>query len=283
VAVMLQQVFISYRHETPEHERAVGRLGELLRHAKIPVVLDQFFKEDNPGGPDEGWPKWSEDRANESACLLIVASEGWFAAYNKTAPPDTGMGAATEADLVRQWLYDEKADNTRIRLVLLHEIAADKIPPRLRGWHQFRPFESDDQLEGLLRWVAQCVGVENPELPAVRWPEPVPFRPDFADRVKEEWPAVAELLTSHSRHRILLYEGASGLGKSVLVRQAAAYAKKLGVGVALVDFKGGPRDVLGIWVSCIWRSAISCLTFPARGPTNHICSGETSESCDNPY
>jgi hypothetical protein len=243
---MRQQVFISYRHEAPEHARTVRRLSELLRHAKIPVALDQFFLEENPGGPDEGWPKWSEDRANESARILIIASEGWFAAYDKTAAPGIGLGAAAEADLIRQWLYDEKADNTRIRLVFLHEITPDKVPPRLRGWHQFRPFDSDDQLNGLLRWAAHGVGVENPELPTVRWPESIPFSPNLADRTKEEWPAVVELLASGSRRRILLYEGASGLGKSVLVRQAAAYAKKLGIAVALVDFKGGPRDVSGI-------------------------------------
>ena len=243
---MLQQVFISYRHETPEHARAVRRLGELLRQANVSVALDQFCLEENPGGPDVGWPKWCEDRVTESACVLIIASEGWFAAYNKTATPRTGMGAATEADLFRQWLYDEKADNTRIRLAFLQEIGADKVPPRLRGWHQFRPFDSEDELNGLLHWVAQRVGVANPEFPTVRWPVPTPFRPNLADRAKEEWPAVVELLASGSRHRILLCEGASGLGKSVLVRQAAAYAKSLGVAVALVDFKGGPRDVFGI-------------------------------------
>ncbi len=45
------QVFLSYRHESPEHARAVKRLGELLRQAKLPVVLDQFFLDQNPGGP----------------------------------------------------------------------------------------------------------------------------------------------------------------------------------------------------------------------------------------
>jgi hypothetical protein len=98
----------------------------------------------------------------------------------------------------------------------------------------------------LFRWVAHCVGVENSEFPTVHWPESVPFRLNLADRTKEEWPAVVELLARRSPHRILLCEGASGLGKSVLVRQASAYAKRLGIAVALVDFKGGPRDVSGI-------------------------------------
>jgi hypothetical protein len=80
----------------------------------------------------------------------------------------------------------------------------------------------------------------------VRWPTPLPFQPDLANRVKEEWPAITELLTGRSRERILLYEGASGLGKSVVVRQASVYARKLGIPVVHVDFKGGGVDIESI-------------------------------------
>jgi len=239
-----KHVLISYRHESLAHARAVGRLGELLRQAQIPVALDQFFLHDNPGGPDEGWPKWCEDCASNSACILIVPSEGWFAAYDKSPTPD-GLGAATEADLVRQWLYDEKGNNSHIRLAFLHEISADKIPRRLRPWHPFRPLENDDQLNQLIRWVAGCLGLENVELPTVRWPEPSEFRPKLADRLRE-WPAIVDLLAGRSRERILLFEGPSGLGKSALVRQAAAYAKGLSVPVVQLDLKGGGLDLEGI-------------------------------------
>lgn len=244
---MRNQVFISYRHESSEHYRAVRRLGELLRQAGIPVMLDQFYLEEHPGGPDEGWPKWCEDCANESACVLIIASEGWFAAYNKTGPPGQGLGAATEADLFRQSLWDEKGRNTRIRLTFLHPVAADKVPARLRGWHEFRPFEAAGPAE-LIRWLSICLGVHGVETPAVRWPAPIDFQPDIADRNKNEWPAVVDLLAGKSPERILLFEGGSGLGKSELVRKAAAYARKLGVPVAYVDFKSGTlktEDVLG--------------------------------------
>jgi SEFIR domain len=79
-----QHVFISYRHESEEHASAVRRLGELLRQSKIPVALDQFHLDEHPGGPDlGGWPKWCEDCANDSACVLIIASAGWFAEYEK--------------------------------------------------------------------------------------------------------------------------------------------------------------------------------------------------------
>jgi hypothetical protein len=240
---MFQHVFISYRHESPEHTRAIRRLGELLRQGKIPVALDQFYLDDHRGGPDLGWPKWCEDCANESACVLIIPSEGWFAAYEKTAPPEVGLGAATEADLFRQALWEDQGNNARIRLAFLHDVSPQRVPVRLRAWHQFRPFDSDDQLNGLIRWVASCLSLNNVELPTVRWPASLPFQPDLADRLKEEWPAIVELLAGRSRERILLYEGASGLGKSAIVRQAAIYAGKLGISVVQVDFKGGGVDV----------------------------------------
>jgi hypothetical protein len=237
-----QHVFISYRHESPEHARAVRRLGELLRQANLPVALDQFYVDDHAGGPNEGWPKWCEDCADQSACVVIIGSEGWFASYEKTAPPSLGLGAATEADVLRQWLYDEKGDNSHIRLAFLHEISADKIPRRLRPWHQFRPFENDDQLNQLVRWVAGCLGLRNVELPTVRWPEPLEFRPNLADRLKE-WPAVVELLAGRSGERILLFKGPSGVGKSALVRETTAYAKRLRIPVVQLDLKGGGLDV----------------------------------------
>jgi KaiC/GvpD/RAD55 family RecA-like ATPase len=68
----------------------------------------------------------------------------------------------------------------------------------------------------------------------------------LADRVKTEWQAIVDLLAGRSRERILLFEGASGLGKSVLVRHAVTYAKKLEIPVAWVDFKGGVLDVAAV-------------------------------------
>lgn len=82
---MRQQVFLSYRQESPEHVREVRRLGELLRQSGLPVALDQFLVDERPGGPDEGWPKWCEDSANDCGCVIVIGSAGWFAAYARTA------------------------------------------------------------------------------------------------------------------------------------------------------------------------------------------------------
>jgi hypothetical protein len=247
--MMRNQVFISYRQETPEHAAAVRRLGELLRLAEIPVMLDQIFLDEHPGGPDEGWPKWCEDCANESACVVIIASEGWFACYEKRDQPGVGLGAATEADLFRQALWNLKGHNARTRLAFLNSnVAASAVPARLQAWHSFRPFDTTDQLNQMIRWIAEHLHLGGIGLPTVRWPAPVEFQPNLADRSTREWPAVVDLLAGRSRERILLFEASSGLGKSELIRQAAAYATKVGLPLALVDFKGGTlkiEEVLG--------------------------------------
>ena len=170
-------------------------------------------------------------------------SAGWFAAYEKTGDPGQGFGAASEADLFRQDLWDGKGNNARIRVAFLHQVAPETVPIRLRAWHQFRPFDADAELNQLVRWIAQRLGLENVELPTVEWPLPLPFEPDLADRVDTEWKAICDLVTGQSRERILLIEGESGLGKSELIRQATAYARKLHLPLAHINLKGGGMDL----------------------------------------
>jgi hypothetical protein len=139
------------------------------------------------------------------------------------------LGSATEADIFRQAIWDEKGNNERIRLAFLHQVPLDKVPVRLRPWHHFKPFVGNAELQQLIRWVGSRLDVQVTESPPVRWPSPGEFQPDFADREKTEWQAIVDLLAGRSSERILLIEGASGLGKSMLIRHAATYAKELGI------------------------------------------------------
>jgi hypothetical protein len=236
----MNHVFISYRHSEPEHAAAVRALGDMLRGENIPVELDQFCRDAHPGGPDEGWPKWSQDRASGSACVLIVASRGWFAAYSGAGGEPGGYGAASEAAVFRQYLYNTKNENERIRIVFLDDDGCT-VPDSLGPWHQFRLSSTDDRAQ-MLAWIQQRLQLDRPAAGGVRWPEPVKFIPDIADRT-HEWPLVANLLTGRARERILLIEASSpGLGKSTLVRCAASYAEQLGLPVAHIDFKDAGVD-----------------------------------------
>ncbi len=243
---MNKQVFISYRQESPEHGRAVRRLGELLKQAGLPVLLDQFYMDDHPGGPNEGWPKWCEDAANQSECVLIIGSPGWFAAYDNTGPAGVGRGAASEAALFRQDLYNNKSVNARIRLAYLDATDPANAPLRLQAWHHFQPFIADAQLSGLVQWIAGVLHMENIQSPVVCWPAPTDYQPDQADRSDQEWPAIRDLLAGRARQRILLCQGGSGLGKSLLLRHARKYADRLDIPTAHIDFKSSGPDVAAV-------------------------------------
>src|SRR5262249_23601397 len=115
---------------------------------------------------------------------------------------------------------------------------------RLRTWLHFRTFDGGEQLNALLRWVAEGVGLGAIELPTVRWPEPIEFFPDLANRTKREWPAVVDLLAGRSRQRIVLYEGESRLGKSVLIDKIMIYEKKLNIPSPGIHCQG--LDIAGV-------------------------------------
>ena len=116
-----------------------------------------------------------------------------------------------------------------------------------------------------MQWAADKLGLQGIEPPIVRWPEPVLFEPDLADRRETEWQAIQELISGRSKQRILLIEGNSGLGKSELLREAARYARSAGVPSALIDLKGGYLNVVEILALLDLELGDSLPRFRAQG------------------
>jgi len=98
----MSQVFISYRQTDYTQKQRVRAFAERLRDAGIDVILDQFFLDDNPAGPNEGWPKWSNDRARQTENVLIIGTHDWFESFEKTNEPGIGLGSSYEGGAVRR-------------------------------------------------------------------------------------------------------------------------------------------------------------------------------------
>ena len=101
----MSQVFISYRQTNDAQKQRVRAFAEHLRSAGIDVILDQFFLDEHPEGPAEGWDKWSSDRALQTEYVIIVGTQDWFQCFEKTHSFGTGYGAACEADEIRSRIY----------------------------------------------------------------------------------------------------------------------------------------------------------------------------------
>src|SRR5690349_24918115 len=124
----MSQVFISYRQTDDAQKLRVREFAERLRDAGIDVILDQFFLDDNPGGPNEGWPQWSSACASNTDYVLIVGNQSWFQCFTGAQPSGTGLGAAREARDLFQRIYDACGVIDDIRVVLFDDAEAVHIP-----------------------------------------------------------------------------------------------------------------------------------------------------------
>lgn len=135
-------VFLTYRHEDVAHRAHVCDLAVRLEAAGLTVVLDQFAQQRTfrGGGPNEGWPRWSKAQAgNPAHKVLIIASAGWFKCYEGKELPGTGLGAAAEASVIEQRLYNTAGVNPDIRIVTFAALDPTTLPLDLQRPPVSRP------------------------------------------------------------------------------------------------------------------------------------------------
>lgn len=203
-------VFISYRQESESHREKVLSLAEKIQVCGVSVELDQLYFKANTGGPPEGWPKWCEDQVTQAHKTLIVASPGWFAAYEGKAPAGSGLGAACESGLVRQMLYDLKGINERFRLVFLEAMAPDTIPTALRPWHHYMLYKGGREFDDLLAWLTGTGAAPSTAsmVPVISVPSMSPASPnptppllprDLLEFLAEHYPDVRDARTLWQR------------------------------------------------------------------------------------
>ena len=210
-------VFLSYRHENNVHRDRVRSLGKRLHDASIDVVLDQFYLDANPGGPNEGWPRWSKKMAGETEKVLIIGSLGWFRCYEGKELPGTGLGASAETAVINQRLYNAAGVTGEIRIALFEPVDSATLPLDLQGFHRF---DAAMDFDSLCRWIKGEAGAAagGPATAQAGWlPAPPVFEWLLAD-CEPVHKAFSTLLTARSAHRILLIHGGSETGKSHLTK-----------------------------------------------------------------
>lgn len=230
--------FLSYRHESDAHRDRVRALAARLEGEGLTVVLDQFAqaRQFHGGGPDEGWPRWSKQQAgNPAHKVLIIASLGWFQCYEGKALPGTMLGAAAEAGVIEQRLYNTQGISPDIRIVCFDPVDPLTLPLDLQRYHRF---ESPRDLADLVSWLNGTVtGIPAPS--AFGWPHTAPSLAWPVADHSDARVAFAELITSGSKHRMLPIKGVSETGKSLLTKQILRNALKMpGLACGRLDFKG---------------------------------------------
>jgi hypothetical protein len=211
--------FLSYRQLDDETQRQRVRVfAEKLRGCGVAVILDQFYMDSNPGGPPEGWPKWSSDRAIQTERVLIIGSEPWFLCFDDKQKPGIGLGAACEAGDLRQRIYRAAGINENIRVVLFDDADAVHISFHLERYHRFH---AERDFDAIVKWLNDTpkVASSSPVLKTFI-PNNLPRLQPFFGREKE-LAAVREALDRESRTWGALIDGPGGMGKTSLAVRAA--------------------------------------------------------------
>ncbi|AQR64656.1 hypothetical protein BXU06_05970 [Aquaspirillum sp. LM1] len=227
----MSQVFISYRH-SDIHSPRVAELAQTLRAAGVNVVIDS---DQLPAGPNEGWPKWSQQQVEKADKVLIACTQGWRECYEAGGSSATGLGSAAEAHIVRQILYKTGFNNPKFRIVLLAPDDMPSIPLGLEPFHWFDWHTKHGQAQ-LLDWLKPKT---TPQASVIPWPTlHTPFDRRMAN-CNDEFQAFEAMLQGHSTLRALLIQGPSGHGKTELANECQRMAIDLGLEYSRIECRGG--------------------------------------------
>ena len=123
-----QSIFVSYSHDSAEHERAVLSLSQRLRADGFDTTIDQ----DEPS-PPEGWPRWMDRHISDADFVLIVCTETYARRLRGEEAPGVGYGVRFETMLTFQHIYDAGSLNSRFIPVVLETSSRKHVPTLLRG------------------------------------------------------------------------------------------------------------------------------------------------------
>lgn len=123
-------VFIIYSHDSPAHSRKVLEFSNKLRELGVDVELDQYHPR-----PAQGWPKWCEENLHpkKSQFVLMVCTQVYLDRINGEVKADEGRGVYWEGALVRNYIYDAKA-NSRFVPILFPDSNESHVPMPLKGY-----------------------------------------------------------------------------------------------------------------------------------------------------
>lgn len=160
------KVFISYSHDSKEHEYRVLGLSDKLRDDGIDSDIDQYNQ-----NPSEGWPRWMEKKIDEADYVLLVCTETYHRRVTNKEEEGKGLGVCWESNIIYNLLYGARTINKKFIAVLFREEDKKFIPAALAGYQHYLvsgDISNDKGYENLYRYITEQPHIEKPELGTIK-------------------------------------------------------------------------------------------------------------------
>jgi hypothetical protein len=79
------KLFISYSHDSIEHQDRVRALADRLRSDGIDAHIDQYVP-----APPQGWPMWTDAQIRTADFVLLVCTEAYLQRVERREEPGKG-------------------------------------------------------------------------------------------------------------------------------------------------------------------------------------------------
>jgi phospholipase C/MFS family permease/energy-coupling factor transporter ATP-binding protein EcfA2 len=121
------KVFISYSHDSPEHQDRVLCLADRLRRDGIDALVDQYVL-----APRDGWPLWMDLEIQKADFVLLVCTDVYLRRVEHREDPGKGRGVLWEGKLIYNDLYLTDSPTQKFIPILFEGGDLAHIPHPLR-------------------------------------------------------------------------------------------------------------------------------------------------------
>ena len=151
-------VFISYSHDSREHQDRVLALADRLREDGVDALVDQYNT-----APPEGWPLWMDREIQKADFVALVCTENYLRRVEGRENPGKGRGVLWEGKLIYNHLYMADSDVQRFIPIVFEDGASSFIPWPLRGLAYYQ-VSAAEGYEDFFRHVTGQNPSEKPQL-----------------------------------------------------------------------------------------------------------------------
>lgn len=155
------KVFISYSHDSKEHQDKVLVFSNKLRSEGIDCILDQYEE-----SPPEGWPRWMDKYIRITDYVVMICTDDYYKRVMGLEEEGIGLGARWEGNLIYQHLYNSGTLNYRFIPVVFNDGNKKNIPEPIQGSTYYNV--DDSQQYDNLYWRLRGVKTKKPELGKLR-------------------------------------------------------------------------------------------------------------------